>query len=111
VIRARIDGAPPPAPFRYRDRGNLATIGRKVAVVDFGFVRLSGLFAWLLWSVAHVYFLIGFRNRVVVALNWLWAYVTFERGGRLITGSAADYGTNARRADRNARIDTRVGGC
>jgi NADH dehydrogenase len=90
VIRARIDGRSAPDAFRYRDQGSLATIGRKAAVADFGFVRLSGFLAWLLWSVAHVYFLIGFRNRVVVALTWLWAYVTFERGARLITGSTAD---------------------
>jgi NADH:quinone reductase (non-electrogenic) len=92
VIRAAIDGRPPPHAFCYRDRGNLATIGRKAAVADFGFVRLSGWFAWLLWSVAHVYFLIGFRNRVMVALTWLWAYVTFERGARLITGSVGNNG-------------------
>ena len=94
VIGARVDGRPPPEPFRYRDRGNLATIGRKAAVADFGFVQLSGWFAWLLWSVAHVYFLIGFRNRVMVALTWLWAYVTFERGARLITGSAVNDGAD-----------------
>jgi NADH dehydrogenase len=90
VIRAHIEGRAAPAPFSYRDRGNLATIGRKAAVADFGSVRFSGWFAWLLWSVAHVYFLIGFRSRIVVALNWLWAYATFERGARLITGRAED---------------------
>ena len=73
-------------PFRYRDFGSLATIGRKLAVADLGGVRLSGFTAWLLWSIAHVYFLIGFRNRTVVALTWLWNYLTFERGTRLITG-------------------------
>jgi NADH dehydrogenase len=86
VIRRRIAGQTPPQPFRYRNFGNLATIGRKAAVADFGRVRLSGRLAWLLWSIAHVYFLIGFRNRAVVALTWLWAYITFERGARLITG-------------------------
>ena len=86
LIRARVAGAPDPGPFRYRDFGNLATIGRKAAVADFGFVRLSGFLAWVLWSVAHVYFLIGFRNRLSVALSWAWAYVTFQRGARLITG-------------------------
>ncbi len=90
VIRARAQGRPPPGPFRYRDRGNLATIGRKAAVADFGFVRLSGWLAWLLWSLVHIYFLIGLRNRIVVALAWFWAYVTFERGARLITGGAGD---------------------
>jgi NADH dehydrogenase len=87
VIDTRVLGRPPPSAFRYRNRGNLATIGRKAAVADFGFVRLSGWFAWLLWSLVHVYFLIGLRNRIVVALTWLWAYVTFERGARLITGT------------------------
>ncbi len=73
-------------PFRYRNRGNMATIGRQSAVADFGRVRVSGLFAWLLWSVAHVYFLVGFRSRLSVGLSWLWNYVTFERNARLITG-------------------------
>ncbi len=86
VIRARIAGRKPPPPFRYRHLGNLATIGRKAAVADFGRVRFSGRVAWLLWGLVHVYFLIGFRNRLVVSLNWLWAYLTYERGSRLITG-------------------------
>lgn len=73
-------------PFRYRDFGALATIGRKRAVVQMGRLKLKGFIAWLLWSVAHIYFLIGFRNRFAVATNWLWNYVTFQRGTRLITG-------------------------
>ncbi len=73
-------------PFRYRDFGALATIGRKRAVAQMGRLKLSGFAAWLLWSVAHIYFLIGFRNRLVVAMNWAWNYVTFQRGTRLITG-------------------------
>ena len=85
LLDARLRGRPAPGPFRYRHRGNLATIGRKAAVADFGHVRLSGFPAWLLWAVAHVWFLIGWRNRFVVGLNWLWNYVTFERGARLIT--------------------------
>ncbi|MGE5164418.1 MAG: NAD(P)/FAD-dependent oxidoreductase [Sphingobacteriales bacterium] len=72
--------------FRYRNFGSLATIGRSRAVAQFGRVRLSGFAAWVLWSIAHVYFLIGFRNRFVVALNWAWSYLTFQRGSRLITG-------------------------
>ena len=79
-----------PEPFRYRHLGNLATIGRKSAVADFGFVRLSGRLAWLLWGAVHVFFLMGFRNRIAVLLNWLWAYFTFERGSRLITSTAAE---------------------
>ena len=74
------------APFRYRDFGSLATIGRSRAVAQFSRLKLSGFVAWVLWSVAHVYFLIGFRNRFVVALNWAWSYITFQRGSRLITG-------------------------
>jgi len=76
------------APFRYRDFGSLATIGRSRAVVQMGALQLNGFLAWVLWSVAHIYFLIGFRNRLVVVLNWLWNYVTFQRGTRLITGMA-----------------------
>ena len=67
--------------------GNLATIGRKAAVADLGWIKLSGFPAWVLWAAAHVWFLIGWRNRLVVALNWLWNYVTFERGARLIAGA------------------------
>ncbi len=85
VIAARIAARAEPPPFRYRNYGNLATIGRKVAVADFGRIRLSGRVAWLLWGGVHVLFLIGFRNRVAVLLDWLWAYVTFQRGARLIT--------------------------
>jgi NADH:ubiquinone reductase (H+-translocating) len=73
-------------PFRYRDLGSMATIGRKRAVAQIGAFKASGLVAWLLWSLAHIYFLIGFRNRLAVAMNWCWNYVTFQRGTRLITG-------------------------
>jgi len=87
AIRARLAGkAETLPPFRYRHLGNLATIGRKSAVADFGFVRFSGRFAWLLWGLVHICFLIGFRNRIAVALDWFWAYLTFQRGARLITG-------------------------
>jgi NADH dehydrogenase len=74
------------APFRYRDFGSMATIGRKRAVAQIGGLKVSGFPAWLLWSLAHVYFLIGFRNRLSVVMNWCWSYVTFHRGTRLITG-------------------------
>ena len=90
LIGARVQGHPEPAPFRYRHRGSLATIGRKAAVAEPGRVRLTGFPAWVLWAVAHVWFLIGWRNRLIVALNWLWSYVTFERGARLITAPAAE---------------------
>jgi len=74
------------APFRYRDFGMMATIGRKSAVAQLWGVHFDGLLAWLLWSAAHVYYLIGFRNRLAVMMNWMWNYFTFERGTRLITG-------------------------
>ena len=89
VIRARVAGTAPPPPFRYRHQGNLATIGRNNAVAAFGWLRLFGWPAWLVWSVAHIFFLIGFRSRVVVALDWLWAYVTFRRGARIILAETA----------------------
>ena len=88
------------APFHYRDFGSLATIGRSRAVVQMGALKLTGFLAWVLWSVAHIYFLIGFRNRAVVVLNWLWNYLTFQRGTRLITGMEG-----ARIADMPMPID------
>jgi NADH:quinone reductase (non-electrogenic) len=74
------------APFRYKDYGMLATIGRKRAVVEMGDLKLSGFPAWLLWCFAHIYFLIGYRNRLIVMLNWIWNFVTFQLGSRLILG-------------------------
>src|SRR5262245_8405093 len=85
LLIARAAGKTLPA-FRYRDFGSLAAIGRKRAVAQFGAFKVSGFPAWLLWSLAHIYFLIGFRNRLAVALHWLWNYITFQRGTRLITG-------------------------
>jgi NADH dehydrogenase len=72
--------------FVYRDYGNLATIGRSRAVIDMGELRLSGFIAWLIWSFAHIWFLIGFRSRFAVTTNWLWNYLTYQRSARLITG-------------------------
>jgi NADH dehydrogenase FAD-containing subunit len=89
VIAARLHGAVPSQFFRYRHAGDLATIGRGAAVVDFGWQRLSGFAAWWLWGVAHIYFLIGFRSRVAVMFGWFWSYLTYERGARLITGDVA----------------------
>jgi hypothetical protein len=74
VLSARLAGRSVPPPFRYRDYGNFATIDRREAVVDFGWMRLTGRIAWLVWGGAHIYFLIGFRNRLVVALDWLWSF-------------------------------------
>jgi NADH dehydrogenase len=77
----------PARAFRYRDLGNMATIGRNSAVADIRGLRLTGFVAWLAWAVVHILNLIGFRNRVLVALQWLWDYLTFQRGARLITGA------------------------
>lgn len=73
-------------PFRYRDKGSLATIGRAAAVADLRHLKLSGFVAWLAWLLIHVFFLIGFRNRFLVLFDWAWSYLTYERGARLITG-------------------------
>ncbi len=86
LIRRRIWEMEAPHAFSYADYGNLATIGRRVALADFGWLQLKGFLGWVLWSLAHVYFLIGFRNRLTVALSWAWSYVTYQRGVRLITG-------------------------
>jgi NADH dehydrogenase len=86
LIAARVRATSDPAPFRYRDAGSMATIGRKFAIVDLGWLRLTGFSAWLFWSAVHVWFLIGFRSRLSVATSWLWSYLTYERGARLITG-------------------------
>jgi NADH:ubiquinone reductase (H+-translocating) len=88
-ILADIAGKPAPPPFKYRDYGNLATIGRKAAVADFGRIHLTGFLAWIVWTVAHIWFLIGFRNRLAVFLDWAWAYFTHDRGARIITGNEA----------------------
>jgi NADH dehydrogenase len=80
------NGAPRPT-FHYWDKGSLATIGRAAAVADFGKIHISGFVAWLSWLFVHIFFLIGFRNRILVFIQWAWSYVTYERGARLITGS------------------------
>jgi NADH dehydrogenase len=86
VIKARIAGKTHAPHFRYRERGKLATIGRRAAIIAFAGLRLKGWLAWWIWGIAHIYFLISLRNRLIVATQWLWSYVTFERGARLITG-------------------------
>lgn len=73
-------------PFRYRNKGSLATIGRLAAVADLGRLKLSGMLAWLAWLFVHVMFLIGFRNRLIVMIQWAWSFITYDRGARLITG-------------------------
>ncbi|MET0756000.1 MAG: NAD(P)/FAD-dependent oxidoreductase [Pseudoxanthomonas sp.] len=89
AIRARLANRTP-TDFRYKDYGNLATIGRMAAIVHFGKLKLSGLLAWWFWLAAHVFFLIGFRNRLVVLLNWAWAYWSYQRGARIILGRDQD---------------------
>jgi NADH dehydrogenase len=85
LIAARIAGAAAPEPFRYRHQGDLATIGRRAAVVKLGRLELTGFLGWIFWSVVHIFFLIEIRDRFLVAFIWLWDYVTFQRGARLIT--------------------------
>lgn len=85
LIAARVEGRATPAPFLYRHYLDLAAIGRKAAVVRRGRLQLTGYIAWLFWGIAHIYFLIGTRNRFVVAINWFWNYLTFQRGARVIT--------------------------
>ncbi|MEO8627201.1 MAG: FAD-dependent oxidoreductase [Betaproteobacteria bacterium] len=86
VIGARVEGRAVPAPFAYTHLGSLATIGRKAAVADFGWVRASGALAWWFWGAVHLGFLVGVRNRVSVMFDWFWAYLTYRGGTRLITG-------------------------
>jgi len=87
LIRARVEGRPPPAPFAYRHMGSLATIGRKSAVADFGRFQIWGALAWWLWGLIHIGFLVGLRNRTATMVNWFWAYLTYGGGIRLITGA------------------------
>jgi NADH dehydrogenase len=84
-IRARLSGDTRSRPFRYQHSGNLATIGKRAAVIDFGWIKLRGRLAWWIWGLAHIYFLIGVRNRLAVALSWLWIYATGSRNACLIT--------------------------
>jgi NADH dehydrogenase len=85
LIAGRVVGMESSQPFRYRHQGDLATVGRRAAVVKLGALELRGVLGWLFWSVIHIFFLIELRDRFIVAFNWLWDYVTFQRGARLIT--------------------------
>lgn len=91
TILARLAGMPPPGAFRYRDMGNLATIGRNAAVIEFGRFKMTGWFAWWVWGIAHIYFLIGTRSRLFVALSWLWAFLSRQNSARLITQREAGH--------------------
>ncbi|WP_454616288.1 NAD(P)/FAD-dependent oxidoreductase [Bradyrhizobium cenepequi] len=84
LIKARLEGRTLP-PFRYKHQGSLAQIGKRLAVIDFGWLKLRGAIAWWIWGIAHIYFLIGIRNRLSVALSWLWIHARDQRAARLIT--------------------------
>ncbi|WP_332702151.1 NAD(P)/FAD-dependent oxidoreductase [Devosia sp.] len=90
VIRARLAGDMTAMPFRYKHAGDLATIGKRAAVIDFGWIQLKGGIAWWAWGIAHIYFLIDTKNRLFVALNWLWIYLSGQRSARLITQGEAE---------------------
>jgi NADH dehydrogenase len=109
LIRRRIEAggsssgdleSAPHAAFHYYDKGSLATIGRAAAVAQFGRIHISGFLAWLAWLFVHILFLIGFRNRVLVFIQWAWSYFTYERGARLITGSSGLPGWDVLRSGR-----------
>lgn len=88
-------------PFRYVDKGTLATVGRAAGVADLGRLKLWGFPAWVAWLFVHIFFLIGFRNRFVVLFQWAWAYLTYERGARLVTGGTADLRRRPADVDRS----------
>jgi len=92
ALRRNLERDTPLPPFRYRERGNTAIVGRNAAVFDFGRFRLKGRIGWMLWALVHIYLLTGFENRALVAIHWLWMYLTYQRGARLITGGAAEDG-------------------
>lgn len=89
VALKRIDGDLSHQPFRYRHAGDLATIGKRAAVIDFGWIKLTGGLAWWIWGIAHIYFLVDVKNRIFVAMSWLWIYLTGQRSARLITHGLA----------------------
>ena len=78
------------APFAYVDKGSMATIGRSAAVAEIGKLKLSGWWAWVAWLLVHLLFLIGFRSKIAVLLNWMYSYLTFKRGARIITGVSGE---------------------
>jgi NADH dehydrogenase len=102
VIKARLAGDNSHKPFRYAHLGDIATIGRREALIDFGWIKLTGWIGWWTWGAAHIYFLIGLKNRIFVALNWLWAYLTGYRSARLITEERVSAGP----ADETAPAET-----
>jgi NADH dehydrogenase/putative oxidoreductase len=103
VIRARIEGRPAPGPFCYKHLGSMATIGRKAAIAELGPLKLWGMPAWWLWGLVHVAFLVGARNRFAVTFDWAWAYLTYRRSIRLITGAETETATDQVEAKAAAR--------
>lgn len=99
LIQRRLAGMPQQSPFVYRDQGSLATIGKRAAVIDFGWIRLKGWVAWWIWGTAHVLFLIGIRSRFTVAWKWLWIHLRGQRNARLITYSGQTTDVSAGEAD------------
>lgn len=93
-------------PFRYHDKGSMATIGRKAAVAQIGKIHLTGFVAWIAWLLLHLFFLIGFRNRLMVLINWAWSYVTYQRGARLITGRVLSLRSKQHLASKNSDAST-----
>jgi NADH dehydrogenase len=108
VVHRRVTGRAhdPPKAFRYTDRGMLATIGRARAVGTIFGVPVSGLIAWLSWALIHIAFLIGFRNRIIVLLQWAWAYIVFQRGARLITGASDLHLRQPMESARSSQVQT-----
>lgn len=105
VIGRELKGKPRKK-FHYLDKGSLATIGRAAAVAQFGKIHISGFLAWLSWLFVHIFFLIGFRNRIIVLIQWAWSYFTYERGARLITGSTTLPGWSEGTSAKGSREDT-----
>jgi NADH:ubiquinone reductase (H+-translocating) len=112
VVCRRLCNGPAIGPFSYRNRGTLATIGRNSAVADLPWAGLTGTIAWLLWGTVHIFLLIGFRNRIAVFLNWVWAWLTYGRGARLISGEEqlSSHPPGGVRSPRSAQNPLRSGG-
>ncbi len=108
AIRRRIEGRGDPGPFRYRDYGQLAVLGRSAAVADLGWLRLKGIPAWILWSAVHLVLLMGARNKVLVYVNWVWAWLTYGSGARLMTGIGGARKTEAGATGKAAVGDERA---
>jgi NADH dehydrogenase len=106
VVRARLRGDMSAMPFHYRHLGDIATIGRSRALIDFGWIKLTGWIGWWAWGLAHIYFLIGLKNRIFIALNWLWIYLSGYRSARLITQDQPTPAVNATPADAAAPAGT-----